>query len=587
MKAEDSRLMGDSTQISEGQAESIRQAQVEAASAAEEENASAAQSDLWIFRDGRKLAPGPEMVRDLARRMSSSRPQSLLDALIQAGELEAALADAKSPSAVAAQRLTDELAFAVCSGDGVGREAFRLIEQIHPPDLISVSPPEGFTYYALHPLDFARLSSRIPEEPGACALIGIRSIGTTLSAMCAAALRQAGRPVSRITVRPAGHPYSRQMDFSAQEIAWIYQQLIAQAQFLIVDEGPGRSGSTFLSVAESLTRTGVPNEKITILGSREPNPESLCANDAASRWKALRFTSTIPSVNTRFENCTYAGGGYWRQFLLPDGADWPESWTQMERLKFISPDGKNLFKFEGMGPRGAEVRERALVFAESGLSPKVTDTGDGFLEYEIKKGTVVCAGDLSLPMLEHMARYCAFRWSHFPARESAASELRQMLEFNVRQEFGVEIAVPEEAFATDTPILADGRMQPCEWIGADEKLLKTDAISHGDDHFFPGPCDIAWDVAGIAIEWNLDSPAREHLLIEFRGRTGKELSGHLPLYMLAYAVFRLGFCKMGISTVTGSAEEARLRSAYRHYRALAKQILNQVVASDSRMSRAA
>ena len=201
------------------------------------------------------------------------------------------------------------------------------------------------------------------------------------------------------------------------------------------------------------------------------------------------------------------------------------------------------------------------------------------------------AQEVSSTKLQHMTGYCAFRLSQFPAQfaanESAASELRQMLEFNVQQEFRVEIAVAEDAFATDTPILADGRMQPYEWIAAEERLLKTDAISHGDDHFFPGPCDIAWDLAGIAIEWNLDSQAREHLLTEFCRQTGKELSRKLPWYMLAYAVFRSGFCKMAISTVSGSAEEARLRSAYRHYRAVAEQNLKQVGASHSFMSRAA
>jgi hypothetical protein len=529
------------------------------------------------------------MVRDLAQRMSwlAARSRSLLDALIAAGELEAALADENSPSSATASRLTDELAFAVWSGNEVSRSAVKLADEIDPPALISVSPPEGFTYYALHPLDFARLISRIPEEPRACALIGIRSIGTTLSAMCAAALKQAGRPVSRISVRPSGHPYSRQMDFSAQEIAWIYEQLIAGAQFLVVDEGPGRSGSTFLSVAEALTRAGVGNERVTILGSRQPNPESLCANDAASRWKAFRFISTTPSVNARFENCSYAGGGCWRHFLVSNGDNWPESWTQMERLKFISPDGRSLFKFEGIGPRGAGVRERAFVLAEADLSPKVTDSGDGFLEYEISKGALIGAGDLSSAMLEHMAGYCAFRWSHFPARESAASELKQMLEFNVRQEFGVEISIPQDAFSTDVPILADGRLAPYEWIATDEKFLKADSISHGDDHFFPGPCDIAWDLAGIAIEWNLDSQAREHLLSEFRKQTGRDAGSQLPFYLLAYSVFRLGFCKMGISTVGGSREELRLRAAYQHYRARAEQILKQTVASDSAMNRAA
>ena len=88
-------------------------------------------------------------------------------------------------------------------------------------DQIAFSSPEGFTYYALHPLDFAQITSRISEEPKACALVGIRSIGTTLSAMCAAGLRSAGRPVSRITVRPTGHPYARRTEFSSPQLHWI------------------------------------------------------------------------------------------------------------------------------------------------------------------------------------------------------------------------------------------------------------------------------------------------------------------------------------------------------------------------------
>jgi len=39
---------------------------------------------------------------------------------------------------------------------------------------------------------------------------GIRSIGTTLSAMAAAAARARGISVERITVRPQGHPLQSQ-----------------------------------------------------------------------------------------------------------------------------------------------------------------------------------------------------------------------------------------------------------------------------------------------------------------------------------------------------------------------------------------
>jgi hypothetical protein len=554
------------------------------------ETESAAQRDLWIFRDGQRLVSGPAMVQDLARRISACEDngESLLDALIQAGQLEAALADANSSDAHVASQLTDTLGAAVCSGNASGTHASQLIAQIHPPDQISISPPEGFTYYALHPLDFARIIARIPDDPQACALIGIRSIGTTLSAVCAAALKDAGRAASRITVRPTGHPYSRQTEFTVQQIRWIDEQLATPAQFLIVDEGPGRSGSTFLSVAEALIRAGVPNARIIILGSRQPDPESLCANNAAARWKAFRFIPTTPSVNSRFEGCTYIGGGDWRSFMFSNVADWPESWTQMERLKFLSSDGKSFFKFEGMGSHGADVRERAFVLADAGLSPAVTDAGGGFLEYERLNGPVLRVQDISSSLLERVAQYCAFRISNFPAHNSGPAELGEMLEFNLRQEFGVEFAVPEGAFGACTPVYADGRMQPHEWVAtSDGKFLKTDAISHGDDHFFPGACGIAWDLAGCAIEWQFDLRARDYLLSQFRRVTGTDISGQLPLHMLGYSVFRMGFCKMAISTVRGSTEESRLQAAYARYRALVKSLLEEFTLSTGRLTPAA
>lgn len=545
-------------------------------SAAKKDVASAAQTDLWIFRDGRKTTSGPEMVLDLVQRIcrGEKNPEAFLDALIEAGELESALADAGSPFASIALQLTDRLAEAVCSGKTDPTMALQIAAQIDPPPLLSVSPPEGFTYYALHPLDFAKITSEISAEPKTCALIGIRSIGTTLSAMCATGLKEAGHTVSRITVRPTGHPYARETEFNPQQKEWIDRQIDNTAQFLIVDEGPGRSGSTFLSVAEALVRAGVPISLITIIGSRQPDPDALCASDAAARWHAFRFIHTRPSVNSRFERCAYVGGGEWRKFAFRNTAQWPESWTQMERLKFISPDQKSLFKFEGMGRLGAEVRSRAFVLAGLGFSPKVKDAGDGFLEYALLKGRPLRAEDFSASLLGQMVHYCAFRASNFPAPQSAPSELRHMLRHNVQQEFGVELPLPSDALLTSNSILADGRLQPFEWIETqDGKFMKTDGISHGDDHFFPGPCDIAWDLAGIAVEWQLGDELCNRLLSQFSLITRRDLRPDFPLYMLAYSVFRLGFCKMGISTTLGSPDEHRLQSAYARYRNYAQQLL--------------
>jgi hypothetical protein len=542
------------------------------------------ENDLWIFRAGERTVAGPAMLRELSRAVSGihENPALLLDAVIEAGQLEAALGDAGLAGAEAASQLTDSLALMV-SGHQGGADALELSSRIAVPDALRLSPPEGFTYYALHPLDFVRITERVPAKPKACAVIGIRSIGTTLSALTVAGLTTQGRKAARITVRPTGHPYCRTIEFTAGQLGWIRQQIVESAQFLIVDEGPGRSGSTFLSVAEALVAAGVPQAAITILGSRSTDPDALCAERAASRWSAFRFLSTVPSQGTRFEGFPYIGGGAWRNFFFASPADWPESWIEMERLKFLSPDGRTFFKFEGMGQLGCEIRERALLLAKAGFSPSVSDAGGGFLAYERLDGKLLTPADASAAMLERMARYCAFRASSFSTLHAAPHSLREMIQFNVRQQFGRELPLADDQLVTEYPVVADGRMQPHEWIAVGpEHIVKTDAISHGDDHFFPGPCDIAWDLAGASVEWQLSRDALAFLIDRFRRLSGMNVTPDLDVYMLAYSVFRLGFSKMAISRAGRSVEDKRLAAAYGRYRAEAARLLEKLLLSRTR-----
>lgn len=560
--------MAGTTQISDDL--SLPQPGIEAQASA---TPSAAESDPWIFRDGKRTVSGSELLGDLRRRIASAADSStLLDALIEAGELEAALADAGSESAESAARVTDCLAAVVMHGDSTATaRAAAYADRIAPPNTLTVAPPEGFTYYALHPSDFARLAATLDSRR--YAVIGIRSIGTTLSSVVLTALTAQGKQARRITVRPTGHPYSRRTEFTADQLRWINEN--SGAQFLIVDEGPGRSGSTFLSVAEALLLSGVPRQAITMLGSREPDLGSLCADNAAARWQEFRFVATRPSVNRRFEGCTYIGGGNWREVLRLPEDTWPESWTQMERLKFLSPDRQTLYKFEGMGPIGAEVRERASALADANFGPKLTDAGGGFLAYEFLQGPHAQAGEINSAMLDRIAEYLAFRHAEFSIDSAAEeSQVREMLEFNLVQEFGIEINLPQDAFCTKRPVICDGRMQPYEWISSQSgHLVKTDGVDHGDNHFFPGPCDIAWDLAGTAVEWQLENDATQYLAAQLRSRSGEDISAKLDVYKLAYCVFRLGFCKMAVSTVKGSPEEQLLQAGYGRYRSMAEALL--------------
>ncbi|HVI05182.1 MAG TPA: hypothetical protein VM711_03705, partial [Sphingomicrobium sp.] len=430
------------------------------------------------------------------------------------------------------------------------------------------------TYYALHPSDFSRVADRIAPSTAPAAIIGIRSIGTTLSAVFGAGLRTRGRRASRITVRPSGHPYARLTIFSRDERAWVSEQLHGGAHFFIVDEGPGRSGSTFLSVAEALAGAGVASDEVTVIGSRAFDPQALCAADSVARWRKFRFLPTAPSINARFENWLYIGGGDWRRYFCHADEPWPESWTEMERLKFLSPDAKELYKFEGMGPFGAEVRERAFLLAAAGFSPPAEEAGDGFVCYQVLPGSRLSAGELSRPVLERIAHYCAFRAAELVLDDHQGSELEEMLRFNVELEFGRELKMEAGTLSPPRPVLVDGRMQPHEWIqSGPDTILKTDAISHGDNHFFPGPCDLRWDLAATAVEWRLNQDALEFLVRRFRALSGIDARAGLGWYMLAYSVFRMGCAKMARSTAS-PADESRLALAYAYYRERAECLLD-------------
>jgi hypothetical protein len=260
---------------------------------------------------------------------------------------------------------------------------------------------------------------------------------------------------------------------------------------------------------------------------------------------------------------------------LHDSAEWPACWPQMERLKFFSADRNGFFKFEGLGRSGEVVRQRASCLADAGFGCPVEDAGDGFARY---RAMTLCSPDphdVSPKVLERIAQYCAFRAAEFRAENCVPALLSETLAFNVRQEFGVELDLDADVMASKQPVLADARMQPHEWIRkGDGELIKTDGVTHGDDHFFPGPCDIAWDLAGTAVEWDLHPDTLEYLLGRFRELSGIDARQRIQVFILAYAVFRMAFCKMAAGTVLGTADEFRLSRIYRYYRSRAAKCLS-------------
>jgi hypothetical protein len=362
------------------------------------------------------------------------------------------------------------------------------------------------------------------------------------------------------------------------------KQAIARAiengtQFIVCDEGPGRSGSSLLSVAEALQALDVPKDRILMLCSHEPDVNALCAPDAGQRWLRYRFAATGMTRRLPAAAKEYIGGGDWRRALIAASDGWPAVWPQMERLKYLSGDRQQMLTFEGHGHYGAQVRARNEALSHSGFGTPYFGHQDGFGVHALTTGHSAQRGDLTRELLAHMAAYCAWRAKEFTVPSANCDELEAMTRTNFEREF--DYPLEDLELPIETPAICDNRMAPHHWLlSSDGRRLKLDAAIHGDDHFFPGPCDIAWDLAGIIVEWNLDDSARDQLLAEYSGHTGDHVTQRIRGYEIAYATFRLGWSKMAMASVQASDEEGRLARDCRRYRQLL-QILTPNVSGQS------
>ncbi|HEY4675602.1 MAG TPA: hypothetical protein VIJ01_00490 [Candidatus Angelobacter sp.] len=536
--------------------------------------------NLLVFREGRRRASGKELKAALIAQLEQLRShfsrRPLLAALLLAGELECGTADSDPQAARFCELLTSDIAHALLAGERVAsvnsesprRDLDFLINAARAlPALeqLSISTPEGFAYYTLHPLSYANVMRQIP----ACEhvlVVGIRSIGTTLSAVAAAAARERGISADRITVRPQGHPYNRTVEFTTEQMAAVRRALSLSASFVVVDEGPGLSGSSFLATAEALERAGAPVEKIILISSHAPNIEALCAENASERWQRFRCIPVAAEARRPAEAVEFIGGGQWRSRVFKNRSEWPAAWTSLERLKYLSSADqgeRSFFKFAGLGHYGAAVLERERRVAAAGFGLMPHEESDGFISYPWIEGRPLL--ELSSQILTRLAEYCAFRVRAFAVELSNLDALQNMAEHNLR-ELGFDLPVD---LHLERPVIADGRMQPHEWILSNEsKLLKTDSGSHGDDHFFPGPTDIAWDLAGAIVEWKMNEPQRTEFLNLYCRASGDDANTRIDDFIKAYVVFRLAYCRMAANALNGSDEQLRLQWAVDTYQAV-------------------
>ncbi len=460
-----------------------------------------------------------------ADALAAAEAASGFERLMAWGEIEAAIADALCPE---------------CDDDlPIGRPWAC-------PTEIEISAPEGFAYYALDPELYRIAARRFLEDarPACVAVIGIRSIGTTLAAVVEGELRARGVAAESWTVRPRGHPWSRELRVT-ERLARRWREW--NGPFAIVDEGPGLSGSSFASVAEYLSGIGVAEGRVVFFPSWDTGGSSFVSEAARQRWQRhRRYTAEFEELGL-FPGARDLSAGRWRELC----GTWPAAQPQHERRKYLC--GDRLFKFAGYGRYGREKLERARRLGA--FTTPALGFDNGFLEM---RWVPARPARICRELIERAAEYLAWVRREFRTGKPAeAAPLAEMIACNTGEPWRGPLPEGEA-------VALDGRMLPHEWIETRDGLVKTDALDHHDDHFFPGPQDIAWDVAAFAVE----TGAGEGFVERYRRESGdRNIAARLPFYRAAWLAFRLGYADLAARALAGTEEAARFGRERARYRA--------------------
>jgi hypothetical protein len=528
--------------------------------------------------------------------------------MIAAGELESAVSDAlfrdadrADPRAATFRALSTAIArefLAACEGRQIdparARRLIDALQQTQLPDTVELRTSEGYAYYGLFPETYAASARRFANEvtPARVCAIGIRSIGTSLSAVVAAALEPIC-DVTSCTVRPRGHPFDRQvlLDASIRDV-WRQENQLG-AFFPVVDEGPGISGSSFASVVCALAEIGVPRGRIVLLPSWDPPADKLRSTTARRIWTDhRRYVATAIDAGITPERAFGAhdagddwSGGRWRQRLLSDEGRWPAVQPQHERWKAHIVNERRVIKFSGLGEYGIKTLERGARLSDLCGAAPPRGLRSGFIDFPFVDGEIA-RPPFTSDDAERVGRYIGDRAAEFGCdRATDAAALVEMIQTNVLELLGDDARLGEDtterlqrSFANAPASDIDGRMFPREWIRTREGLVKVDAVDHGHDHFFPGPQNPSWDLAAAISELELDDAAGQRLADAYTRASGDtHASERLPAYQLAYAAFRGGYAALARDVLIGTSEAERFERVLARYRDRVRRLIPSVL----------
>jgi hypothetical protein len=579
---------------------------------------------MLVYGDRQEFADPRERALELNRELDRleamgpgiERHARLVAALDGCGRLLQGIADAEFASSQRDRRTASDaelgasllaLARAVCRSWDSGFQQIGDLPHValsgdwpHP---IELRVPEGFAFYAVYPEAYVEAARRL-KLAAPPRVIGIRSIGTSLAAVAAAAL-DAPQPV---TVRPFGDPAARMI---AVDPLLERELLDGDFHYVIVDEGPGQSGSSFGAVADWLHERGVPIDRTALLLSHSAPPGPTAsparrrwwgqvqrqAGDFAERWPD-RIAGWCSSVIGDLDDVPRdISGGAWRELVYDDEREWPAVVAPWERRKyFVKAGGQRLVaRFAGLGHIGEEKFAIARSLHAEGFVPEPIALLHGFLIERWCEDATPIDGDAK--PLREIARYIGTRARLLPATSGSGAsvdELVKMARRNVALEFGEAAAGALDRWSLrshelDRQIVrvrSDGRLGRSEWLATKSgALIKADALDHHQAHDMIGCQDLAWDVAGAIVELDVDQKSASSFVASAEHWADRRVDSELLEFCLvAYCAFRLGQCRLGQSMTSDISEQHRLEASGDAYSRRLQHLLQRTRAATRRDS---
>ncbi|HLE00465.1 MAG TPA: hypothetical protein VJB59_09405 [Bdellovibrionota bacterium] len=467
------------------------------------------------------------------------------------------------------------------------RQNLEILSGLTLPRHVTIHVPEGYAYYAVYPELYAEAAVRLAKSPlRGFSVIGLRSIGTSLAGVVAAALGASALPV---TLRPTGDPFERRLKIAES----LEAKLLAEAHqlvYAIVDEGPGLSGSSFRAVCHWLEERGVSRSRIVLFPSHPGEPGRSASDAHRSEWRNFRKT-VVPFeeyFDQELRHVEDISGGRWRKKLLPDPESWPASFPQQERRKYLFKDGTKTYlaKFAGLGRYGKEKLARAKLFAEAGFAPEVMGYHSGFVLMRWYENAVPCGDWMTKRHREGLVvsagKYLSMIRQQFRSLDdSTGASVRQLFEMaaaNSREKFGNALdrglktieALIENVAGAVVHTATDNKMHAWEWIRLpDGRFLKTDGLDHHSSHDIVGCQDIAWDIVAAKIELCLTDSEFENFLafVGSREPRGEWFSPEKERFFnVCYLAFQMGCFSNAAQCMSHDPEErARLQRASDRY----------------------